>query len=202
MGSRLLRETFDRIIPPQNLQKHLEGFRVRNTLQFLRKQGILNSDQWDQLYPAHTSSVSSQHFNSTLLMVLLGIVCKLPPPAAGCEVPHHVAHASREADIARVRYFINIMLTHADKASISDDVFTDYWDNIREMLLRLSGDGYEDAMDKMENQKMDSSTQEHYKELLKQWKKNKDCIEEKMNELESAMKGSGNEGEFVSCDYC
>ena len=39
-------------------------------------------------------------------------------------------------------------------------------------------------------------TEEHYKELLKQWKKNEDCIKDKMKEVENAMKASGDEGKF------
>ncbi|KAL9975269.1 hypothetical protein ACROYT_G012415 [Oculina patagonica] len=197
MGSRVLKETFDRIIPPQNLQKHLKGFRVHETLQSLRKQGILSSKQWGQLYPAHASSVSSKDFDPTLLMVLLRTVCELTPPTAGWDAPPLTADSSREADIARVRYFINTVFGHADKASVSDVVFLNYCENIREVLVRLGGTGYGDAVDEMKNQNMDPLNEEHYKELFKQWKKDEDCIKDKMNELESVMEASGEED--ISC---
>ncbi|KAL9975268.1 hypothetical protein ACROYT_G012414 [Oculina patagonica] len=193
VGSGVLRETFDRIIPPKNLQKHLKGFRVHETLQSLRKQGILSSKQWGQLYPAHTSSVSSKGFDPTLLMVLLRTVCKLTPPTAGWDAPPLAADSSREADIARVRYFINTVFGHKDKSSVSDAVFMNYWESIREMLVRLRGAGYGDAVDEMKNQNMDPLTEEHYKELFKQWKKNEDCIKDKMNGLESVMEAHGDE---------
>ena len=64
------------------------------------------------------------------------------------------------------------------------------------MLVRLGGVGYGDAMDKIMHQKQDPMTEEHYKELLKQWKKNEDCIKDKMKEVENAMKASGDEGKF------
>ena len=196
MGSGVLREAFDRIIPPQSLQKHLKDYENHDTLRSLRKQRILTSKQWGQLYPDRASAVSSKDFDPTLLMVLLRTVCELTPPTAGWDVPPHAADTSREADIARVRYFMNTFLDHAGQARVSDPVFVKYCDNIRETLVRLGGVRYGDAMDKIMHQKTDPVTEEHYKELLIQWKKKEDCIKDKMNELDSATESSGDEGEF------
>ena len=196
MGSEVLRDTFDRIIPPQNLQKHLKKCKVHDTLQSLRKQRILTSKQWGQLYPDPASSVSSKYFDPTLLMVLLRTVCQLTPPTAGWDGPPHAADTSREADIARVRYFMNTVLDHADKARVSDAVFVNYCEKIREILVRLGGGRYGHAMDKIMQQKLDPIAEEHYKELLKQWKKNEDCMKDKMNELENATDATGDVGEF------
>ena len=44
------------------------------------------------------------------------------------------------------------------------------------MLVRLGGARYGDAMDKIMHQKLDPITEDHYKELLTQWKKNEDGI--------------------------
>ena len=196
MGSGVLRETLDRIVLPQNLQKHLKDFQVHDRLQSLRKQRILTSKQWGQLYPDRASSVSSKDFDPTLLMVLLRTVCELAPPTAGWDAPPHSADTSHEADIARVRYFVNTVFDYSDKASVSDAVFVNYCEKIREMLVRLGGTHHGDAMDKIMHQKMDPITEEHYKVLLKQWKKNEDCIKDKMNELENTMEASGDESEF------
>ena len=195
VGSEVLRDVFDRIIPPQNLRKHLKEYQVHDRLQSLRKQRILTPKQWGQLYPDRAPSVSSKHFGPTLLMVLLRTVCNLAPPTAGWDAPPHAADTSREADIARVRYFMNTVLDHADKARASDAVFVNHCENIREMLVRLGGTRYGVAMDKIMHQKLDPITEEHYKELLKPWKKNEDCIKDKMNELENATQSIGDEGE-------
>ena len=64
------------------------------------------------------------------------------------------------------------------------------------MLVRLGGARYGVAMDKIMHQKLDPITKEHYKELLTQWKKNEDCIKDKMNELENTTESTGDEGEF------
>ena len=131
VGSEVLRDAFDRIIPPQNLRKHLKEYQVHDRLQSLRKQRILTSKEWGQLYPDRSSSVSSKHFGPTLLMVLLRTVCDLTPPTAGWVAPPHAADTSREAGIARVRYFMNTVLDHADQARVSDAVFVKYCENIR-----------------------------------------------------------------------
>ena len=196
MGTGVLKETFDRIISPQNLSKHLKGYRVHATLKSLQKQKILTSKHWGQLYPKLASSVSSQEFDSTLLMVLLRTVCELTPPTAGWDAHPLPADTSREAEIARVRCFMNTVFSHADEACVSDAEYIHYWENIREVLVRLGGAGCGDAMDKIMNQKVDSVTEEHYKELLKQWIKNEDRIKDKMNELENTIETSGDEGEF------
>jgi len=196
VGSKVLRETFDRIIPPQSLQKHLKDYQNHDILQSLRKQRILTSKQWGQLYPDLASSVSSEDFDPTLVMLLLRTVCALTPPAAGWDAPPHAADTSCQADIARMRYFMSAVLDHAEKARVSDAVFVNYCENIRETLMRLGGARYGDAVDKIMHQKMDPITEEHYKELLIQWKKNEECIKDKMNELDSATESSGGEGEF------
>jgi len=129
-------------------------------------------------------------------MVLLRTVCALTPPTAGWDAPPHAEDTSCQADIARVRYFMSTVLDHAEKARVSDAAFVNYCDNIREALMRLGGARYGDAMDKIVRQKTDPFTEIHYKELLIQWKKNEDCIKDKMNELDSTTELSGDEGEF------
>jgi len=129
-------------------------------------------------------------------MVLLRTVCELTPPTAGWDAPPHAVDTSREADIARMRYFMNTLLDQAGKSRVSDAVFVNYCENIRKTLVRLGGAGYGDAMDKIMHQKTDPITEEHYKELLMQWKKNEDDIKDKINELHSATESSGDEGEF------
>ena len=123
----------------------------------------------------------------------------MTPPTAGWDAPTHAAHTSCETDVARVRYFVNTVSTvlyHADQGRVSDVVFVNYCKNIREMLVRLGEDGYGDVMDKIMNQEIDPITEEHYKELLKQWKQREDCIRYKMNELENATDSTGDEGKF------
>lgn len=129
-------------------------------------------------------------------MVLLRIVCQLILFIVGWDIFFYVVDISCEVDIVCVRYFMNIVFDYVDKVCVSDVVFVDYCENIWEMLVRFGGVCYGDVMDKIMYQKLDFIIKEYYKEFLKQWKKNEDCIKDKMNELEIVMELIGNEGEI------
>ena len=186
MGSKALRETFDRIIPPQSLQRILKRNPAHSKLQSRRKEGILNSVQWSKLYPTTPSEVSSAGFDIPLLMVLLRTICDLSPPPAGWDAPPLPEDLSRESDIARLKYFFNAVSSHTGEGFVSDAVFSSYWQQIHDTLVRLGGADYEDVIEQMRCQEMDLLSEEHFRELLKQWRKVEDNIKDKLNELESA----------------
>ena len=93
-----------------------------------------------------------------------------------------------------MKYFMNAVSNQAREFSLSDAVFSEYWQKIRDMLVRLGGGGYEDVIDEMKNQEMNSLDEEHFIELLRQWKDDEDTIKVKLNEVETAMRTSGEEG--------
>ena len=93
-----------------------------------------------------------------------------------------------------VNYFMNAVFDQARGASLSDALFSEYWQQIRDTLVRLGGAGYQDVIDEMKNQEMNSLDKENFIELLKQWKEVEDTIKVKLNELESVMRSSGEEG--------
>ena len=86
----------------------------------------------------------------------------------------------------RLKYFFTAVSRRAGEGSVNDAVFSSYWQQIRDILVRLGGADYENTIDEMKNQDMDSLDEEHFRELLKQWRKVEDNIKDKMNELESA----------------
>ena len=197
VGAQVLRDTFDGIIPPTDLQSFLKRHPAHSKLQLLQKEGILNTMQWSKLYPAVPSSVSSTCFDPALLMILLRTICNLSPPPAGWDTPPLSMDTSRESDIARVKYFMNAVSNHALEASVSDAVFSDYWQRIRVSLVQLGGGGYEDVIDEMKNQEMDPLDKEHFVVLLKQWRKIEDEIKDRLTEVESVLQSSESEGKFL-----
>ena len=82
-------------------------------------------------------------FDITLLMVLLRNICGLTPPTTGWDALPAATDMSREADIARVKYFRNTVYAHAEQASVDDATFHKYWKEIRDTLVRLGGVDYE-----------------------------------------------------------
>jgi len=74
-------------------------------------------------------------------------------------------------------------------------------------MVRLGGPRYEDAIDKLKTECMDPDIEEHYKELLRQWKKDEYVIKEQLHEmgedikymkeaLRVALNNPGEEGKF------
>jgi len=185
VGSQALRDTFDRIHPPAGLHLVLApGTPEHGTLQSLRKKRILNATQWGKLYPTIPTSVTSARFDITLLMVLLRNICHLTPPVTGWDNIPSATDTSTEANIARVKYFRNTVYGHASQASVDDATFNSKWPDISNALMALGGASYGAAINKLKNECMDPDTEEHYRELLKEWKRDEDSIKEKLEEME------------------
>ena len=69
-------------------------------------------------------------------------ICGLTPPVTGWDVLPAATDLSREADIARVKFFRNTVYAHAEHASIDDATFDTNWKEIRDTLVRLGGATY------------------------------------------------------------
>ncbi|PFX13010.1 NACHT, LRR and PYD domains-containing protein 5-like [Stylophora pistillata] len=188
VGTHVLRETFEKTRPPGKLDTVLSSAPVHKALQLLKKRKVLNLSQWGKLYPAIKSSVSSQHFDITLLMVLLRNICGLVPPATGWNTLPPVADTTLEADIIRIMCCRNTVYGHATKASVDDATFSQYWMDIQVALMRLGGARYQIVVDDLENESMDPEFEEHYKELLKQWVMDDVNIKEGLNEIKEIVR--------------
>ena len=186
IGSEALRATFDKVHPPSTLHGALKSSGHYRTLQSLYKgtgKKVLNPTQWGKLYPVH-SRVTSVNFDITLLTVLLRTICGFSPPASGWDNLSPSTDTSTADDIARVNYYRNTVYSHANQASVDDASFNTYWHEIREALVRLGGTSFRKYIDNLEHDTMDRDMEEHYRELMKQWKKDDDSIKEKLEEME------------------
>ena len=190
VGCLALRDTFDGIHPPAGLHLVFARHPEHATLKSLRKKKILNPTQWGKLYPTVASSVSTACFDITLLMVLLRNICGLHPPSTGWDSLPLSTDTSTEANIARVKYYRNTVYGHASQASVDDATFNTYWQDISNALVALGGASYGAAINKLKNECMDPGTEEHYTELLKQWKKDEDSIKDKLEEIEGMIEFS------------
>ena len=184
VGSKALRNTFDAIHPPAGLHTVLGRHPVHATLKSLKYKRVLNATQWGKLYPTIPSCVSSAEFDITLLMVLLRNICKLAPPSTGWDSLPPPADVSKQANIARLKYYRNTVYGHASQASVDDFAFNNYWQEISNAIVGLVGAGYGAAISKLKNGCMDPDTEEHYRQLLKQWKEDEDNIKEKIQDIE------------------
>ena len=177
VGSQVLRSTFDQIHPPVTLHKVLGSTSVHYaTLKSLRKKKVLSPKQWGKSYPSR-STVSSATFDITLLMVLLRNICGLSPPVTGWDCLPPATNISIADDIARVKYYRNLLIGYAPQASVDDSSFSAYWQEIREALVRLGGAHFRTEIDNLEQDCMNPK-------LKKQLKKDDDSIKDKVEEIE------------------
>ena len=186
VGSQALRNKFDSIHPPAGLHGVLTKPPVHPILQALRKKRILNPTQWANLYPSTPSSVSSNDFDVTLLMLLLRNVCGLTPPTTGWDNLPPAADMSVEANITRVKYYRNHVVGHASQASVDDTTFNTYWQDISNALVGLGADAA--AISKLKTESMDPVIEKHYQELLREWKKDDDSSKDRLDEIEGNLK--------------
>ena len=188
VSSQVLRETFDKKRPPGKLDTVLSSPPVHKALQLLKKKKVLNPSQWGKLYPAIKSSVSSQHFDITLLMVLLRNICGLVPPATGWNTLPPAADTTLESDIIRIKYYRDKVYGHAIEASVDDASFNQHWMDIRGALARLGGARYQGVIDNLKKEGMDPEIEEHYKELLKQCVMDEVSIKKRLDEIENFVR--------------
>ena len=191
VGTQALRDTLDAIHAPANLPAVLAA--NKTTLQGLRSRRIINATQWGKLFPVIPSTVSSKTFDTTLLMVLLRNLCSLPSPITGWDALPVATDKSREADIARVKFYRNTVYAHAEQAAIDDTTFNAYWQDIRDTLVRLGGVRYRAAFDNLETECMDPEIEDHYKQVLGEWKKDEDNIKDELKEIETEIRDVGTE---------
>ena len=187
VGYQALRDRFDIIHPATDLHEVLIHPPAHPTLQSLRKKKILTPTQWRKLYPTIPSSVSSGNFDTTLLMLLLKNVCGLRPPAStgSWDALPPASDVSTEANIVRIIYYRDNVYEHACKASVDDQTFNSYWEDICNALVGLgAGARYGAAINQLKTESMDPDMEEHYKELLKEWKKDDDSTKDKVEEME------------------
>jgi len=188
VGSQVLRETFDKIHLPSRLHRVLADPSVHKTLQSLWKKRIINPMQWGKLYPVDKTSVSSKHFDVTLLIVLFRNICNLLTPATGWDDLPPATDTSTQADIARIKFYRNTVYAHANQASVDNATFSHYWQDIRDTLVRLGGAGvYEEAIDSLANDSMDPEIEQHYRELMRNWKKDEDSVKDRLDEIEKKL---------------
>ena len=176
VGSDLLRKIFDRVCPPENLYAALTNPTNRAKLQTLLKKRVLSTSQWGKLDSVIKWSVSSGNFDSSLLLLLLRNIFGLTLPASGCNNLPPGSDTSPEADITRIKFFRDRVFSHVANASVDDPTFSLYWNSIKDTFVLIGGTCYEEVIDDSTLHFMDADLEEHFRELLREWLKDDDCI--------------------------
>ena len=193
-GTRVLRDVFDLIHSPSTLHATLHSVPVHSTLKGLRAKRVLSKQQWNKLYPARTR-VTSGSFDITLLFVLLRNICGLTPPPTGWDKPPVATDLSREADLARVKYYRNELYGHTTETAVSNSEFEKYWKEISEVLVRLGGPQHNEQIMMLKIRPMDVEEEKYFTKILEDWEQAerslKTTIENTGKSLATTVKNTG-----------
>ena len=179
-GTKVLRDIFDSHHPPACLAADLNAnYRILYNL-FHRR--ILNPHQWDKLFPPRSAPPDSNSFDITLLFLLLTNMCGLTCPSSGWHAKPPSSDTSLEANLARVKFFRNVLYGHVTTTGIDTPSFLRHWNEISGVLMALGLDRAE-----IDRLKAERCGEEDYLKVLRDWADSEEDIKSQMKELRQSQ---------------
>ena len=161
-GTTVLRKIFDGHHPPANLIIDLNAnYPILNNLLCRR---VLNGHQWDKLFPPGGVPPDSNTFDITLLFLLLTKICGLTPPPSGWHTKPPSSDTSHEANLARVKFYRNILYGHLATTGVDTSTFSALWTEISGVLVSLGLDQAE-----VDRLKAEKGGEQDYIDVLIEW---------------------------------
>ena len=180
-GTTALRNVFNHHHPPANLAADLNA--SYSTLNNLLRRRVLNRHQWDKLFPPGGVAPDSNTFDITLLFLLLTETCGLFPPPTGWHTKPPPGDNSREANLARVKYFRNVLYGHVTSTGVDTYSFSVLWQEISAVLVAL---GLPQA--EIDRLKAERGGEEDYLDALHDWVDSEIDIKTQLKELHQDVK--------------
>ncbi|XP_067027734.1 uncharacterized protein [Acropora muricata] len=175
-GTMVLRKIFVRYIPPKNLQAKLnESYDILNHLLSRR---FLNKPQWDLLFPTRGATPDSNRFDISLLFLLLTNICGLSPPRSGWNNKPSKRDTSVEANIARIKFFRNVVYSHVTITGIDEATFSTLWQEISAALVAL---GLPQA--EIDRLKAEHCGEEDFLDVLFKWADSEEDIKSQLRDI-------------------
>ncbi|XP_068760744.1 uncharacterized protein [Montipora capricornis] len=175
-GTTVLRRVFDTHHPPSNLAADLNAcYSILNNL--LRRR-ILNGHQWYKLFPVGGAAPDSNTFDITLLFLLLTNICGLTPPPTGWHCKPPPSDTSREANLARIKFFRNQLYGHITTTGIDELMFNALWQEISAVLVSLGLSRAE-----VDRLKAERCGEEDYVDALRDWAESERDLKTQLNEV-------------------
>ena len=178
-GTTVLRNIFDCHHPPAHLAANLGSRHIHPILTRLRHRNILNGSQWDKLFPPSGGGTpNSITFDITLLFLLLTNICGLSPPPSGSwhKMPP-ASDTSFEANLARIKYYRNVLYGHVTTTGIPKLLFDLKWQEISSVLVSLGLNQSE--VDRLKREPCG----EDYISAVTEWMKNDEEIQFQLKDL-------------------
>ena len=175
-GTTVLRKIFDGHHPPANLITDLNAnYYILNNL--LRRR-VLNRQQWGKLFPPGGVAPDSETFDITLLFLLLINICGLTPPPSGWHALPPPSDTSHEANLARVKFYRNILYGHVTTTSVDIPTFSALWTEISGVLVRLGLDQTE-----VDRLKAEKGGEQDYIDVLIEWADSEEDIKSQLKNI-------------------
>ena len=176
----MLRNIFDHYHPPVNLASDLNfNYSVLNNL--LRKR-VLNGHQWDKLFPPGGGVPDSNTFDITLLFLLLTTICGLSRPLTGWHTKPPPGDNTLEANLARVKFFRNMLYGHVTSTGVDATSFSSFWQEISTTLHSLGLDQAE-----IDRLKAERGGEQDYLDVLIEWADSEEDIKEQLKYIRQSQ---------------
>ena len=179
-GTTVLRKIFDGHHPPANLAADLNANKY--TLSILLKKKVLHKPQWDKLFPPGGVAPDSKTFDITLLFLLLTNTCGLTPPHLGWHTKPPPSDMSHEANLARVKFYRNVLYGHVTTTGVDTSTFSALWTEISGVLVSLGLDQAE-----VDRLKAEKGGEEDYIDVLIEWADSEEDIKSQLKNINQSQ---------------
>ena len=180
-GTTVLRNVFNYHHLPANLAADLNA--NYSALNNLLRRRVLNGHQWDKLFPPGGAMPDSNTFDITLLFLLLTNICGLSPPPTGWHAKPSPSDNSHEANLARVKYFRNVLYGHVTSTGVDTHSFSVLWREISVVLVAL---GLQQS--EIDRLKAERGGEEDYLKALRDWADSEKDIKTQLKDIFQAQK--------------
>ena len=179
-GTTVLRKIFDGHHPPANLTTDLNAnYPILNNL---LKKKVLHKPQWDKLFPPGGVASDSKTFDITLLFLLLTNICGLTPPPSGWHPKPPSSDTSHEANLARVKFYRNILYGHVTTTGVDTPTFSALWNEISGVLVSLGLDQAE-----VDRLKAEKGGEQDYIDVLIEWADSEEDIKSQLKNIHQSQ---------------
>ena len=179
-GTTVLRKIFDGHHPPANLAADLNANKY--ILSNLLKKKVLHKPEWDKLFPPGGVAPDSHTFDITLLFLLLTSICGLTPPHSGWHTKPPPSDLSHEADLARVKFYRNVLYGHVTTTGVDTPTFSALWTEISGVLVGLGLDQAE-----VDRLKAEKGGEQDYIDVLIEWADSEEDIKSQLKNFRQAQ---------------
>ena len=179
-GTTVLRKIFDGHHPPANLAADLNA--NKSSLSILLKKKVLHKPQWDKLFPPGGVAPDSKSFDITLLFLLLTNICGLTPPPSGWHIKPLPSDTSHEANLARVKFYRNVLYGHVTTTGVDTPTFSALWTEISGVLVSLGLDQTE-----VDSLRAEKGGEQDYIDVLIEWADSEEYIKSQLKNMHQSQ---------------